>query len=296
MKKILLPTDFSENSWNAISYAMQLFKNEACEFYLLNTYTPIIYHVEYVLVEPSQFGVADAIRENSLKQLEGFKTRIKKEFNNPKHKVISIAAFNNLISEIKEIVADKAIDYVVMGTKGATGLKEVLFGSNTVQVFKNVKCPILAIPSGFTFEKPHEVLFPTDYQINYKDHHIKPILDIISPYNTRVNILHATYGYDLSKEQEDNKKILEKYFKKSAYLFQSISNQTVEQGITNYQLKTRINLLVMINNKHSFFENLFFKNTINQIGFHLNIPFLVIPSKTQKIKKTKTLKHDMSNN
>lgn len=279
MKNILLPTDFSENSWNAITYVLQLFKNETCKIYLLNTYTPVIYHIEYVLIEPAQHGLGDALKETSLKNLDYFKTRIKKEFNNPKHSIETISAFNNLISEIKNVVENKSIDYVVMGTKGATGLKEVLFGSNTVQVFKNVKCPILAIPDGFKYENPHEVLFPTDYQINYQEYHLKPILDIISLYKTRVNILHASYGYDLSEEQEKNKKILEKYFKKSAYLFHSVSNQTVEEGITNFQLKARINLLIMINNKHSLFENLFFKNTINQIGFHLNIPFLVISSK-----------------
>ena len=279
MKKILLPTDFSNNSWNAISYALKLFKNETCTMFLLNTYTPVIYHIEYAMIEPAQFEMADAVKETSLKQLDDFKTRIKKVFNNPKHNIKCIAAFNNLVSEIKDIAKDKAIDYIVMGTKGATGLQEVLFGSNTVHVFKNVKCPILAIPDGFDFETPHEVLFPTDYEIDYKDHHIKPILGITSLYNTRVNILHAFYGYDLSEEQEENKKTLEKYFKKSAYLFQSVNHQTVEQGITSFQLKHRINLLVMINNKHSFFENLFFKNKINQIGFHLNIPFLMIPSK-----------------
>ncbi|MEW4922642.1 universal stress protein [Algibacter sp. 2305UL17-15] len=279
MKRILLPTDFSENSWNAISYALQLFKNETCEFYLLNTYTPIIYHVEHVLVSPEQYGFGDPIREASLKNLDELKTRIKREFNNPKHTIKSTAAFNNLVPQIIEVVKTRAIDYVIMGTKGATGFKEILFGSNTVHVFKNVKCPTIAIPDGFNFETPREVLFPTDYQIDYQDHHIKPILDIVSLHKARVNILHATYGYDLSEEQEQNKKTLENYFKKSAYVFQSVSNQTVEEGITNFQLKTHINLLVMINNKHSFFENLFFKNTINQIGFHLSIPFLVIPSK-----------------
>ena len=279
MKKILLPTDFSNNSWNAIEYALKLFKDEPCEFYLLNTYTPIIYHVEYVQVEPTHFGMGNAMRDISLKNLNSFKTKIEKEFNNAKHTINIIAAFNNLVSEIKNIVEDKSIDYVVMGTKGATGVKEILFGTNTVHVFKNVKCPILAIPDGFEFETPYEVLFPTDYQIEYKDHHIKPILDFIKPHSTRVNILHASYGYELSEEQNYNKKVLEKYFEKSAYLFQSVSNQTVEEGINNFQLKRQVNLLVMINNKHSFFENLFFKNAINQIGFHLNIPFLVIPSK-----------------
>lgn len=280
MKRILLPTDFSNNSWSAIKYALQLFKNETCTFYLLNTYTPAIYHVEYVLIEPAQFGIYDAVKENSLRQLDEFETRIKKEFNNPKHSVETIAAFNTLVSEIKEVVEKNKIDYVVMGTKGATGAKEILFGTNTVHVFKNVKCPVLAIPDGFDFEAPHEVLFPTDYKIDYKNKHIRPIIDILSFYNSRVNILHATYGYELSEKQETNREKLETIFKKTTQLFHNVSGQTVAEAIDKFQLKAKVNLLVMINNKHSFFENLFFKNTISQIGFHLNIPFLVIPAKT----------------
>ncbi len=49
MKKILLPTDFSENALNAIDYALQLFKDEKCAFFILNTYTPMIYNYEYQL-------------------------------------------------------------------------------------------------------------------------------------------------------------------------------------------------------------------------------------------------------
>ena len=279
MKKILLPTDFSENSWNAIKYALQLFKNEPCKIYLLNTYTPVIYHAEYALAEPVNLGILDTFRDEASKKLDDLKTRIEKEFTNPIHNIKTIGAFNMLIAEIIDIVDNKKIDFVVMGTKGATGAKEILFGSNTVHAFKNVKCPIIAVPSGFEFEKPHDILFPTDYDIKYKSHHLKPIKSIIALYNIRINILHLTYGYELSEKQQNNKSILEKSFKKVAHLFHEQSNQTVEEGITNFQKKTRINMLVMINNKHSFFENLFFKSTINQIGFHIDIPFLVIPSK-----------------
>ena len=139
---------------------------------------------------------------------------------------------------------------------------------------------MLAIPSGFAFEVPHDVLFPTDYGLDYQDFHLKPMLEILSFYSSRVNVLFATYGYDLTEYQKENKKKLETYFKKITHLFHNVSNQTVPDAINNFQLKTRVNLLVMINNKRSFFENLFFKSTINQIGFHLNIPFLVIPAKT----------------
>ncbi len=279
MKKILLPTDFSDNSWNAIKYAFQLFKDETCTFYLLNAYTPVIYHVEYVLVNPAQFGLYDSVRDSSLKGLKTFKQRIIKEFNTEKHTIETISKFNTLIPEIKEIIEEKSIDIIVMGTKGVTSAKEVLFGTNTVHTIKNIKCPVLAIPENFDFETPKEILFPTDYDIDYQTMHINPILDIVQDYNSRVNILHATYGYELSENQEKNRLKLEDHFKKTAHLFHSVSNQNVIEAINYFQLSTRINLLVMINNKHSFFEKLFFKPVINQIGFHINVPFLVIPSR-----------------
>ncbi len=281
MKKIILPTDFSDNSWNAITYAVQLFKDEVVTFYLLNTYTPIIHHYEQTMFISSQYGLADAMRETSIKRLNEFKTKIISEFNNENHTFETISEFNMLVPEIKEIIKEKDIDYVIMGTKGATGAIEVLLGSNTVQIFKNVKCPVLAIPNDFAFEPPQEILFPTDYEINYQNNHIKPIIDIAKKHKSRVNIMHVFVDKELSESQEKNKEVLKSKMKKVSYLFHDIKDQNITTAINDFQIKSKINLLIMINNKHSFFENLFFKSTLNQIGFHLKVPFLVIQSEVQ---------------
>ena len=279
MKHILLPTDFSKNSWNAISYAVNLFKDEVCTFHLLNAYTPIIYNVEYVLGYPAQFGLGDAIRNASQLQLAELKTKILTDIGeNPKHSIETIARFNTLISGIKEFIETIPTDLIVMGTQGATGAKEVLFGSNTVQVFKEVKCPILAIPSDFDFEAPQEILFPTDLEVNYSTSRIQLLKEIAHSHHARVNSMHVSSGEDLTTVQEENKLQLETLFKDTAYIYHDIQSMDITDAINTYQIKTKANLLVMINNKHSFFENLFFKSTINQIGFHLNVPFLVIPA------------------
>jgi nucleotide-binding universal stress UspA family protein len=280
MKKILLPTDFSDNSWNAIKYALNLFKDEACHFHLLNTYTPLIYNIEYMEVSTAQFGLVDAMKETSKNGLEKLQKRIEKEFKNSKHTFTKISSFNTLTNEIKELHEGHVMDFIVMGTKGATGAKEILLGSNTIHVIKNAKCPVLAIPSDFSFEIPHEILFPSDYNIDFQIKHVQSILDIAKLYHSKINILNVSFGYDLASNQVLNKQKLEKYFKKATCVFHSVNHNSVEEAITKFQLNAPVNLLVMINNKHSFFENLFFKSTINQIGFHLNIPFLVIPSKT----------------
>lgn len=278
MKKILLPTDFSENAWNAIKYALQLYKNEKCNFILLNTYTPILYQVEYMQSSEPQFQVMEAVKETSKTRLQNLVKKIEIEFPNPMHQFTTISAFNTLTGEINQLYDGNVMDLIIMGTKGASGVQVILFGSNTMHVLNHVKCPVIAIPSGFTFEKPHDLLFPSDYDLEFKDHHLKPLLEIAKLYNIRINIMHVHYGEGLSKKQEDNKQILEDKFKGIAHLFHSIKNQNIPDAIAEFQIKTRINLLVMINNKHSFFENLFFKSNIKHIGFHLNVPFMVVPS------------------
>ncbi|MGS2726541.1 universal stress protein [Psychroserpens sp. BH13MA-6] len=278
MKRILLPTDFSDNSWNAISYALQLFKDQTCLFTLLHTYTPAIYQLEAAQLGVAPIGLENAMEESSRNGLNTLQKRIDKTFKNAKHTFSHIAAFNTLTAEIEALYQGGVMDLIIMGTQGASGIQEILFGSNTVHVIKNTKCPLLAIPSGFSYEAPHELLFPSDFQINFEDRHIQPITDLANHFHARVNILHISYGNALSEVQLKNKNKLETYFEKTAHLFHNVTNTDVPDAINSFQLKSRINLLVMINNKHSFFENLFFKSTINHIGFHLNIPFLVIPS------------------
>lgn len=279
MKKILLPTDFSDNAWNAVSYALQLFKNTKCTFYLINTYTPVIYNAEFMESSMANFAVMDAMKENSEKRLSETLEKIEKQYPNRNHVFSTISSFNTLTHEIEELCHGDSIDFIAMGTKGASGLKEVLFGSNTVHVIKNAKCPVLAIPSNFAFEPIHEVLLPSDYEVSFLKSHISPILDIISSHESRINFLHVSYGQELTKTQEENRQKLDQFFAETAHLFHTIQNQNIIDAITKFQIKEKINLLVMMNNKHSFFENLFFKSTIHQIGFMLNIPFLVIPSK-----------------
>ncbi|SHH66703.1 universal stress protein [Winogradskyella jejuensis] len=284
MKRILMPTDFSENSWNAIAYALQLFKDETCKFYLLHTYTPVIYQIEYVSVSAAQYGLVDAIKDVAETKMGVLLAKIRDKFENPNHTFETISVFSTLISEIKHVSQTKDVDFIVMGTKGATGAKEILFGSNTVQVFKNVKCPVIAVPSNFEYERPLDILFPSDYEVSFEEKHLKPILDMVEIHKSRLNIMHVSYGYGLLDNQKKNRDILKKYFEKYSPLFHDIRNENVTDAIDKFQIKHKINLLVMLNNKHSFFENLFFKSTINQIGFHLHIPLLVIPSQQQNFK------------
>ena len=280
MKHILLPTDFSENSWNAIVYAMQLFKEQTCTFHLLNTYTPVVYHAEYVMGYPAQFGLGDTIRNTSQQQLDELVLRVSNAFEvNLKHTFETAARFNTLVPCISEFLETQPIDLIIMGTKGATGAQEVLFGSNTVHVINAISCSVLAIPSNFKYKAPYEILFPTDLKVDHQHIEAKILQQITLSNHSRVHLMHVSTGNALNDVQKENKLQLESSFKNTVMLFHDVTDMSIPEAIDKFQTTYEINLLVMVNNKHSFFENLFFKNTVHQIGFHLNIPFLVIPSK-----------------
>ena len=276
MMKILLPTDFSDNSFEAIRYALLVFKDVDTTFYLMHTYTPPVYHTEYLLEFPAQYGLGDTYQQNAQDELEKLKNRLEDQFRNPKHSFITHTAFNTLLNEVSEVVDRHNIDLIVMGTKGATGAKEILFGSNTVHVIKRAQCPVIAIPPHFEYESPKEILFPTDYEIEYDEEKLANFLDIAKMHKSRINVMHVRSGYDLSKEQETNKKQLESLLGNSS-IFHDMPDNGIIAAVNQFQIKNPMNLLVMIQNKHTFLERLFIEPVIKKIGFHITVPFMVIP-------------------
>tara|TARA_R110002050_G_scaffold50811_2_gene117310 strand:- start:280 stop:999 length:720 start_codon:yes stop_codon:yes gene_type:complete len=237
---------------------------------------PPVYHTEYLMGSPAQIGLGDIVQQNSQDNLEALKNTLEKEFYNPLHTFIIHSALNVLSSEITRTVEEEQIDIIVMGTQGASGAKEILLGTNTVHVIKNAKCPVLAIPSGFEYEAPEQILFPNDFEVWLDKNSLEQLLKITKSHVSQVNVMHVYTGDELNTIQEKNKEQLAKVLSESGFFHEVPSNEVIA-AINEFQIKQKINLLVMIQNKHTFFERLFIEPVIKKIGFHVTVPFLVIP-------------------
>ena len=88
--------------------------------------------------------------------------------------------------------------------------------------------------------------------------------------------MHVYTGNDLTIVQEKNKKQLAKVLSENGF-FHEVSSNEIISAINDFQIKQKINLLVMVQNKHTFLERLFIEPVIKKIGFHVTVPFLVIP-------------------
>ena len=272
MKRILLPTDFSENAYNAISYALHFFKDEKCHFILLNT----LYNSDYIIYS----SLNTLYENNSLKKLEQLRKHIVTEFNNPNHEFESVSSFNMLYQEIEERAKNKEIDLIVMGTNGASGGEEILFGTHTVHAIQIAKCPLLAIPSNYKYKELEHILFATKYEIDFAQYQMSLIKNLAEKRNAKIHVMHANFGNRLTDEQLQSKKDLDSFFDETSHDFNSVYKDSVPEAIEEFHKENKIDLLVMIKHRRSFIEKILFSSIINEIGFNAKFPFLVLPSES----------------
>lgn len=276
MRKVIIPTDFSENAKNALTQAIHFFKKEYCEFYIIHAYSDETYNANAHLSRALFDDVKELTKAKSNEQLMELLEYAQETTSCPKHHFKIRSVFQSLVDAIDDIVNQEGIDIVVMGTKGATDSKSIMFGSQTLQVVKYVDCPVLMIPSDYVFEQPKNILFPSNFLIPYSKRELK-LLDYIGmDFKSKVHFLHQTDTTELSHRKEDNKFFLQEslnscqqqvHFEKGTNL-----TETINAFIENHS----INLLVMVNSRETYLENLLHKTTIDKIGLNVKIPFLVL--------------------
>jgi len=277
MKNILLPTDFSENSWNAIKYALELYKKTTCNFYLLHvTLIPYYTTGDFTTLTSSDI-VEKTILEQAKKALKKLMQKIEKLPKNSKHHFYTLSSYNSFIDAVKTHIEEKNIDLIIMGTKGASGLSEVIVGSNTGDLITKVKHPVLIIPEKAEYSIPKEIAFPTDYNIFYLPKILNSITEIAKMYNATIRILHITKKDEiLTDSQLENKEFLSNFFMDEKHSFHRITNRKIEEGVQCFVESRNIDMIIMVAKNLNLFQRILFKPTVEEISYHIEIPFLVL--------------------
>jgi|SRR5690554_60438 len=276
MRKILIPTDFSENSLNAIKYATELFKHGPSEIYLLYAYSDEVYEAKNRFADVIFDDLKAQAQQKAEQALEKLKKQVFEHSPNPKHAIHTIAEFGLLVDSVNDWVEKENIDVVVMGTKGETADKKITFGSNTLQVIKYVKCPVLAVPSVYGDVHPKHILFSTDFLLPYKRRELKLLSTISKNFASKIDFLYVSKFPTLSLRQQDNKAFLEASFVDNRIDFVQKKETNVTKAINTHIIENPIDMLVMVNTRHSYLENILYQSTIEKIGLHIDIPFLVM--------------------
>ncbi|MCE9539680.1 MAG: universal stress protein [Bacteroidetes bacterium] len=278
--KILLPTDFSKLSKVAIHYAAEIAKKLNAELVLL--------HVVFIDAPPRAQAalktrqILDAMVDNSMQDFIHLTNEIKQDYGekiNISYKIIK----SYPVEEVIETFAQhNDIDLIIMGTKGASGLKRVLMGSNAAAVIGNSNIPVIAVPEHARFKHVKHIVYASDLLALNKE--METLIQFARLFDSFIHILNIVSPN--SKKKIERIKIKNELINKYNYPKISIHisiNDDVEEAIDEYIAEVKADMLAMFNHKPTFFERLFGKSVTREMAFHSWIPLLAI-------KKNKNIK------
>jgi len=270
MKKIIVPTDFSSAAKNALDYAISLAKSYQAEIYLLNAYS-MPHSGSAVMID-----VSDVLKKDSTDKLEEENTRVENNLEGLTLKTIS--QNGSVAMVITQIAKHIEADLIVMGTTGATGLKEVFVGSNTADLIKATSLPLIAVPAGSSNKTITNVAVSVDL------HHVKspsvfdPLKDLVAENKASIKMINIA---DNMKSIDpvnfvDEAVDIDNMFFGIEHSFKFLEGKDVEEEILAYTKEDNVDLLVVVARKRNFFERLFHKSMSKKLTMHSSVPIMVL--------------------
>lgn len=276
MRKIVIPSDFSDNAMNALKYAVELFKHELSEFHILHAFAEEVYNNNDILTKAAMDAAKEDLQQRYEDQLQQVIKEIRDFSPNPRHRFHSHVSFGYLIDELNEVVDKEEADIAVMGTRGKTNDRNLTFGSNTVQVIKYVQCPVLVIPENYKFHELQNILFPTNFMLPYQKRELKLVAEISKSFPANIHMLYISNFPIESLRQKENMEFIKAHFMDKYFQYHRVNEGNRVDVIIDQLEQLNIDLLVMVNSRYTYLENILYESTIDKISLYPKIPFLVL--------------------
>lgn len=274
MNRILIPVDFSENALAATRYAATLAKVMNWSLHLIHSY--LAYSSNFATDEFNQ-EIHEYETDIASQNMKQFLDDLRAEF--PELVITSEIKEGVLSTVIEEAIKTDKYALVIMGTKGATGLKSVVMGSNTFDVIKNTSIPTLAVP-----EQPFTtILSRVGLLTNFKESEFEVLKDYIHIFGKPESlILFHMMEKNSDKTKEDLKNWAEQ-IKAEAGLEQvecvaqeMIERLDVREHFPDYIFRLtesqKLGILLVTKERKSFISRLFSRNLVKALAHELKNP------------------------
>lgn len=270
IRTILFPTDFSASANSALDYAVQIAGMFHSKIVMIHTFAPFY-----------RGGISDSEWEADHKQriregrqkLDDLRLDILQK--NPLLNITTVLREGKHIKPLLDLIDEEDADLIIMGTKGASGLKQFLFGSYAARVIEEAKCPVISIPEDAEYRGFKKIVYASDLE-HIDITAIKELTELASFFKSEVSILNITGEENYFSEDQlyrfEYKVRDETGYPKLDFIYSR--GREVNESIHEYCLRNGADLLVMTTMKRSFFGKLLKPSNTEQMAYHSNIPLL----------------------
>ena len=265
MKTLLVPTDFSSNAASALDYAAAIANHFGSTILLVNTYKAPRRADMFVPID-------EFIRQDAQQQMDEQIKRVGPELKNGAT-VETFLLQGEIVPTLLRFAEQKEVDLIVMGTQGASGLKEVFIGSTTSALMTQTRRPVLAIPNGYAFRPVASAVLAID-DFDISSHTVvAPLTRIARSFNAKVLVYHVERASDDAGIDPSVDIFLDGVEHSFHY---ELNSREINDSINDFVLDSRADLLCMIQRDRGFFEKLLRGSTTRKEVFDSPVPLLVL--------------------
>ena len=271
MKKILVPTDFSELAENALKYAAQLAKRTDAELLLLHVYTIPVFTENPILMNDNQYLEEQAIRglEEAKQSVEELNSGLKVSFDARVGFPIDIIAVH---------AEEHHADIIIMGTQGTGYVHERMMGSTASALIRKVGIPVMVIDKHVQFREPKNIVLAVDYKETDNRSVLKPLRNLVERFHSHVCVLNVYSDANSipTYDEIDENFRLDKALKGIEHTFFEVNNPDAMQAINDFVKKQNIDMITIISRKHYLIGRIFREPFTQKMAFHSEVPFLAL--------------------
>jgi nucleotide-binding universal stress UspA family protein len=281
MKTLLVPTDLSNAADAAVTFAAGFAQKEKAEIVLLHVFRlKVVFPDESGEVDPKiafeEQEVINKLLEKKCNQISSAK----------KVKCRHISSMGLAVDEILATAEKIKPDFIMMGTKGASGARKVILGSNAARVIEKAECPVIAVPEGVKYEGIRNIAYAADYHAADVSA-IKKLVDIAKPFHAAIHVLHIASGELLRAVEEPlMQEFTAKIKRKVEYKnisFELIFGKSVEKELEKYISSKAPDLLAMSTVHRNFLSKLFGSSVTKRMAYHADVPLLAFHHKREAV-------------
>ncbi|PKQ45703.1 universal stress protein [Confluentibacter flavum] len=262
MIKVLVPVDFSETSEKALAYACQIFNSSPLEVTVLHIFGT---HSTALMMK----SIDGLLIKDAKEKLKTLLEKIKKTSPHVQFKTQLVKSY--AVQAIVSYGNSDAFDLIVMGTNGASGLKEVFLGSIAGGVISKTKAPVVVVPSKYNLNRPLNIIFALN-NIKLLEKTNLSALSLISKLNdSTTTALHVALGttdeFHLDELRYGDLNLKVKNIQGSG---------NINKDINTYLTENNADLLCLIRSKKDLLTRIFDDSVTLKQTFSSSIPILVL--------------------
>ncbi|HZX73079.1 MAG TPA: universal stress protein, partial [Cyclobacteriaceae bacterium] len=215
--------------------------------------------------------LAEEMIKSAQQDADKLLTEMKKEQGKVEITYQSILGFP-MEEAIDEFAIENKVELIIMGTKGATGLKKVTIGSNATAVIDNSSVPVIVVPGENKFKTIKNIVYATDYKNLATE--LKTMVRFATFFNAPLHVLHVV-GSSTKKEMEElEQKMARNTSSYSKISFHVVKSANISGALDKFTKDNKADLLALFTHKLDFYEKLFGKSVTRQLAFHSTVPIL----------------------